>query len=272
MNYQEYRFRRLSFRYETDQTTALAGKVMLAFSPDAADPLPLGKQEMLEYGIKGKSAVWQEFTMPIPMVEASGSRRYIRSGTLAANLDIKTYDFGVLFVASQGVASASANIGELYVEYEIELITPVVAALAQAQARSVTVTALTVIAEATPFGTTSTILGGLDVVPSPTGIALQFNRVGNYLVTMDLVGTGLNTVYAPTGIVSNDASGSASAVDGSVTQIPGISNVAGNAGTEARVAFAIVILRRGAFFIPALASQGTTITGSVTRIATFSAV
>jgi hypothetical protein len=272
INYQEYRFKRVTFRFETDQTTGIAGKVMYAFSPDAADPTPTNKQEMLEYGIKGKSAVWQEFSMPVPLVEALGTRRYIRSGTLSANLDIKTYDLGVLFVATSGIVATSANIGELYVEYEVELITPVVQSLLAAQSRSVTVTGNTAISETAVFGTAPTFVGGLAVTGSSSGQSLIFSRVGNYLVTMDLVGTGLNTVYAPTGVVSATDGGGASAANGSVTQIPGISNAAANVGTEARVAFAIIVLQRGAFFVPNLSPQGTTITASVTRIATFSAV
>jgi hypothetical protein len=261
INYQEYVVRRLSFRFETDQQTAIAGKVMYAFSPDAADPLPVNKQEMLEYGVKGKSAVWQEFTMPVPLSEAPNRMRYIRSGNLSANLDIKTYDFGALFVATSGVVATSANIGELYVEYELELRVPVVQSLAQAQARSLTITSGGTVAEGTPFGDASTLLGGLDVTVN-AGVALTFNRVGNYLVTMDIVGTGLNTVYSPTGTLSS----------GTITTIPGISNAAANVGTEARVAFVLVVNARGASFNPTLSPQGTTITGTVTRIATYSAV
>jgi len=271
VNYQEYRFTKLSFRYETDSTTATAGKVMFAFSPDAADPLPATKQEMLEYGIKGKSAVWQEFVLPIPLVEALGTRRYIRSGTLAANLDIKTYDLGALFVAYTGVPSISTNLGELYVEYEVELITPVVIASAAALARSLTYTATAGVAEATPFGTAATITGGLDIVGGATGAGLLVNRVGVFLVELELVGTALNTVYAPTGTVSLTEGGAASTLAGSVVQVPGISNAAANAGTEARVAFIVTVIRRGVFFNPVLAPQGTTITGTIARVALYSA-
>jgi hypothetical protein len=268
VNYQEYRFRKLAFRYETEQSTGVAGKVMFAFSPDAADATPANKQEMLEYGIKGKSAIWEEFTMPVPMAEALGSRRYIRSGVLAPNLDIKTYDLGALFVATAGVAGGT-TCGELYIQYEVELITPVVQSLAQAQARSVTITGVAGITEDFSFGTTNTIVGGLDVAPDPTGKSLQFNRVGNYLVMMELIGTALKTVYAPTGIVAATAGGGANAEFGTVTQIPGISNAAADAGTAARVSFAVTILQRGAFFNPVLGTEGTTITGTVARVATY---
>jgi hypothetical protein len=272
INYQEYRFRKLSFKYETDQTIT-AGKVMYAFSPDAADPVPLNKQEMLEYGIKGKSAVWQEFEMPVPVTEALGARRYIRSGTLAANLDIKTYDLGALFVATQGVSGnsgAGTNCGELYICYEVELITPVVQALPAAQARSITVTSGGSVAEGTPFGTTPTTLNGLDVTVDATGAYLIFGRVGYYLVEMDIVGTGLNTAYVPVPVVGT--LGAADAAYGSVTVNSGISNAAANAGTAARVSFLLIVSQRKASFAPGLATQGTTVTSSVTRVSVFAGV
>ena len=276
INYQEYRLRSLRFKFESAQTASIAGKVMYAFSPDAADPLPLNKQEMLEYGIKGKCDVWQEFVMPVPTNEALGAKRYIRSGTLAANLDIKTYDIGALFVASAGIVAASANLGELYVEYEVELITPVVQSLAAAQARSSTITGATAITETVPFGTAPTFVGGLDIaIGGISGVAntgLQFNRVGHYLIEMEVVGTGLNTVYAPTGTVASQTSQTQDDAYGSVTQLPGISNAAANVGTEARVAYAVIISQRGAVFYPLLAPQGTTITASTTRVSVYSPV
>lgn len=214
--------------------------------------------------------------MPVPTNEALGAKRYIRSGTLAANLDIKTYDIGALFVASAGIVAASANLGELYVEYEVELITPVVQSLAAAQARSSTITGATAITETVPFGTAPTFVGGLDIaIGGISGVAntgLQFNRVGHYLIEMEVVGTGLNTVYAPTGTVASQTSQTQDDAYGSVTQLPGISNAAANVGTEARVAYAVIISQRGAVFYPLLAPQGTTITASTTRVSVYSPV
>lgn len=259
INYQEYRFRRVTFRFETDQQASIAGKVMYAFSPDAADPTPVNKQEMLEYGIKGKSAVWQEFDMPVPMVEALGSRRYIRSGTLAANLDIKTYDMGVLFVATSGIVATSANIGELYVQYEVELITPVVQSLVAAQARSITIQALTGISETVLYGSTPTTTGGLAVVPSTTDATLTFNRVGNYLVVATITGTGLFTSYVPTFTVSGCTA----------TAVSGVSNAAANAGTVAVVYFTVTVSNRGATCLVDVTASSTTVTANVMRISVF---
>lgn len=261
INYQEYRFKRVTFRFETDQQASIAGKVMYAFSPDAADPVPVNKQEMLEYGIKGKSAVWQEFSMPVPMVEALGSRRYVRAGTLAANLDVKTYDLGTLFVATSGVVAASANVGELYVQYEVELITPVVQSLPAAQARSVTIGSAGATSETVPYGATPAVVGGLAVVPSATDATLTFNRVGNYLVSYFILGTGLFTTFAPT----------FTTVGCAATGLAGISNAAANVGTTASGQFTVVVSARGATVLFDVTTQATTVTGSTLRITTYSA-
>jgi hypothetical protein len=50
---------------------------------------------------------------------------YVRPGPQPANTDIKTYDVGNLFVVSQGVTTSLATCGELYVEYDIILKTPI---------------------------------------------------------------------------------------------------------------------------------------------------
>lgn len=264
INYQEYRFRKISFRFETDQSTGIAGKVMYAFSPDAGDPIPVNKQEMLEYGVKGKCAVWQEFEMPVPLNEALGVKRFIRSGNLAANLDIKTYDLGLLFVATQGVVATSANVGELYVKYEVELLTPVVQSLQAAQARSVRIAGGGTISTTAQFGTAPTTLNGLNITVDATGAILTFNRVGNYLLYWQLAGTGLFTAFTiPAGTQTGLTA----------TSLGGISNAAANAGTNAQAGTAVVVSTRGATWnLGSWAGIATTLTASALRVATYSEV
>jgi hypothetical protein len=261
INYQEYRFRKLAFRFESDQTANIAGKVMFAFSPDAADPVPLNKQEMLEYGVKGKSNLWKEFVMPVPVTEALGAWRYVRSGTLAANLDIKTYDLGILFVALSGTA-ADTNAGELYVDYEVELREPVVQSKPAALARSLTLTSAGGVSENAIFGTAVASVGGLDVSTTTTTNVMTFKRVGIYLMDMDFVGTGLFTAFTPTFVA-----GGASTI--TLLNTSGISNAAANAGTRAIVQMLVTINARGDTIQVDPTTQATTITASITRIAVY---
>jgi hypothetical protein len=259
VSYQEYRFRKLRFIFETEKASSTSGKVMLAFQPDAGDSVPASKQEMLENQFKTANAVWAPCQFDVPVGEALGARRYIRAGALASNLDIKTYDLGNLVVATQGCADTTA-VGELYVEYEIELFTPVVSASAQAYAQSVVVASGGTVSDAAIFGDAATYTGGLSVTAS--GNVLTFNRVGKYLVSIAVVGTGLFTSFAPT---VTAPSGGASA-----SSFGGISNAAANAGTYATISYRVTVVTRGTTLTIDCNSQATTITSASAYIAPFS--
>lgn len=259
--YQEYTLKSLKFCFETEKATTLSGKVMFAFLQDSADAAPASKQEMLENLLKASGAIWQAFSLSISMQNfpALGRSRFIRSGSLAANLDVKTYDIGQLIVATQGMADATLA-GELYVEYEIELRTPLQSAAQFATALSAKVVGLGSVAEADWMGLTPVLTGGLDITPLSDDIT--FNRVGQYLVSVRVAGTGLFTTYAPTWTISTG---------GTATAIPGISNAAANAGTLAMFSGIVTVTARGQVLNIDLTSQSTTVSASEVRISMFSA-
>ncbi len=124
-NFESFLFRRLSFEFETQKSTATSGTVMLAIDFDAADAAPTTKTALMTYHNAVRSAAWAEcqYRSDGADLRKFGVQRYIRTAALAANLDIKTYDVGNLYVATQGEADTTA-IGELYVVYDVELITP----------------------------------------------------------------------------------------------------------------------------------------------------
>ena len=123
--FESFIFKGLRFIIETQKSASTNGTVMMSIDFDAADAVPASKQQLMTYNGAVRSAVWQECvyrSAPQNLVKF-GPRKFVRSAALAANLDIKTYDVGTLFVATQGCVDTSA-IGELYVEYDIELETP----------------------------------------------------------------------------------------------------------------------------------------------------
>lgn len=256
--YQEYRFKKLRFLFETEKGSSTNGKVLFAFQPDPADSLPVSKQEMLENQFKAGGAPWEPFNLNCNMVsQALGARRFIRNGTLASNLDIKTYDVGQLIVAVQGMADASA-VGELYAEYEVELITPVVSSTALSQMFSKGLFQGSASA-ASFLGTTPTLSGGnLDV--SGTVNTITFNRVGRFAISMNIFGTGLFTALVPV----------TSASTGTVTFQAGISNAAANLGTEGLVNYSITITERGQTAVFVFTTVSTTVTTSNSRISGYS--
>jgi len=267
--YQEYTVKRLKFCYETEKAKTLSGKVMFAFLQDSSDPAPASKQEMLENLLKAANAIYEPFCLPISMTNfpALGKSRFIRSGVLAANLDVKTYDIGQLVVATQGCADTTA-IGELYIEYEIELRTPLQSAAQLANAFSSHIVGNTAVTNAAVLGTAPIITGGLDIVAATGGgtSIITFNKVGQYLVLLEMVGTGMNTAQNPTTGTSTVT----------VVQMPtpfagGLSNAAANAGTNSSTAWIVTASARGQQFIFNASGTTATVTAGEVRIALYNA-
>ncbi len=251
LSYQEYRFRKLRFVYETEKSSATSGKVMFAFLPDASDSVPTSKQDMLENQLKLTAPVWDpQCVMDVgpDKLRALSEVKYIRFGNLAANLDIKTYDVGQLIVATQGCADTSA-IGELYVEYEVELMTPIIDSVAFSNAFSATFTGATP-SQTSVLGTTPAVSGGLAV--TGTVNTLTFNRVGKYAVSCSITGTGLTTSFFPVTSASTATVGSFS----------GVSNAAANAGTSAVCVGSVTVTARGQTLVLDFSTRATTITAS----------
>jgi len=126
--YESYLFRKLRFEYETSASSMTPGSVMLAVDFDAADSAPSSKQQLMSYHNAVRSGAWEEccYRSDGPDLKKFGVQRYCRSSPPGPNLDIKTYDVGNLFLATKGESDTSV-IGELYVDYDVELMTPQIA-------------------------------------------------------------------------------------------------------------------------------------------------
>jgi hypothetical protein len=191
-------------------------------------------------------------SIPTNVLKGLGPRKFVRSGALAANLDLKTYDVGQLVVATQGMADTT-SVGELYVEYEVELCTPILSTKQLASISSKTFTGVSP-SSTSYLGATPTFTGGLDA--SGTGNTLTFNRVGFYLLEMAITGTGLNTAFTPV---------NSGTVSGVVTTI----NLSNFNGTVAAYGITFQVTARGQTLILDCSGQATTISTSVTRISGF---
>jgi len=265
--YQEYTVKNLKFRFETEKATTLSGKVMFAFLQDSSDPPPASKQEMLENLLKASGAVWEPFMLPIGMhnFPALGKSRFVRSGNLSPNLDVKTYDIGQLIVATQGMVDTSL-VGELYIEYEIELRTPI-----QSSAQLSTSLSVDIVSSASavsnfygtpptnsPTGAGTSYSGGLNVTAALNTIT--FNSVGQYLVVIRMTGVMLNTTLVPS---------TTGSTVGSLVTKAGFSNASANAGTSGFNLFLVAVTARGQTLVLDYTGQGTSISASDTRISPY---
>jgi len=250
-NYESYLFRTLAFEYETFSPTTTSGTVMLAIDYDAADAPPADKVDFMTYHGAVRSAAWQEccYSADRQDLEKFGKKRYVRTGGLAANLDIKTYDVGNLFVAAQGMAGAS-TVGELYVVYDVELETPqrvpnfTVGNSARVQAAASSL--------ANPFAG-GTVTGGLPIVVHPS--FLVFNQVGQYYLTFNSVGTTFN------------ANPNIAASTAAVTLVDG--NEINAAATDAISMYTVVVTVPGQSFSAVWTGGAATCTSTDTRITAY---
>jgi hypothetical protein len=196
--YESYLFRSLAFEYETQKSTASDGVVMLTVDFDAADSAPLDKQQFMSYHNSVRTSVWNEccFTADSSDLHKFGTQRYVRAVSTSPNEDIKTYDVGTLFVATQGCVDTTA-IGELYVSYDVELITPQNNPNSDVLSNSAKVVGGGVVDYENPFGDAAVLTGDLPI--TATGRTLTFNKVGQYFVTFICQGTVLTNGPAITG-------------------------------------------------------------------------
>lgn len=184
-NFEEYVFKKLHFAYETEQSTTAPGSLLMMVDYDAADAQPTSKTEIMAHRGATRTPIWGDTTFIATASDLFKTRRlYIRTGSLGPNLDIKTYDVGNFFVACQGTNTAG-NLGELYVEYDVELYVP---QLTPAVLKSAKLVSGSGISAAAPLGSDPVTSGDLPVVWS--GSTLTVSTVGSYLVHMQLNYTG----------------------------------------------------------------------------------
>jgi len=202
-SYESYRFRKLRFRYETTSATSTVGTVMLVVDYDAADSVPASKAELMSNFHAVRTAPWApvEFVCDQRNLDKFGGQgRYVRVGAVAGT-DIKTYDVGNLVIATSDFAAAVMP-GELYVEYEVELMTPQ-SALSSLSARSGRVVGNISVTDLSPFGSDPIISGSaiVSAVSGPTD-TFTIGPSGEYLLTWELVGTTLTrpVVTPPSGV------------------------------------------------------------------------
>jgi len=217
-NWESYRFRRLSFKYYTRTGTAVPGSVLLAHDPDSSDAAPSTEQVMASYRSVREDAPWKDLNLPIPAQDLNdlGPRKFIRSGALAANQDIKLYDSGNLFVGA--VDGTAVNWGKLWVEYDVELHTPQLAPTGPIYGGSFQ--GATSMTAANPMGTAPTSDAQNSAISIDTASTITFDSPGTYLITMKVSGTTI------TGLTFTAGSGATGGVQNSVYLAAGTSGLA----------------------------------------------
>jgi len=123
-SYEQYRFRKLTFRLMTSVGTGTDGNVYMIPDYDAGDAQPPSEAlGMVNDKAKG-GAPWSNWSLVLKSsdMHPKGQRNFTRHAGLASFSDIRTFDVGVLFVCTIGTPSTAMC--RLFVDYEVELHVP----------------------------------------------------------------------------------------------------------------------------------------------------
>jgi len=176
--YEEYRFKRLRFEYRSVCSTGTNGVIMMSFDYDAADGPPMSKAAQAQSIPNSEINAWSGNDLAIP---CDSPWKYVRAGDLPPNLDIKTYDLGVMNLSS--LYGNGTITGELYVEYTVELRKPTDGPTTSGRVEYGTGTFTA------PF-TTQTAIGGFLPFRVTSSNELLFTQPGEFVITVTTTGTG----------------------------------------------------------------------------------
>jgi hypothetical protein len=193
--YESYRFRKLKYHFVNSKSGTFAGDVILGIDYDASDAAPFNEDNLQSYWGAKTGQICEPLVLAadVSALHKLGPNRFTRIGALSANQDIKLYDCGNFFIATTDCADTS-TIGRVFVEYEIELITPQL----QDTPLSADVVAVGESAAA-PLGTSLTITGP-NSITWISGTTFSFDVPGQYLLNFHVTGT---TITGAFGIASN---------------------------------------------------------------------
>lgn len=123
-SWERYKFHALEFHYFTRTGTTTPGSVIMAPDYDSSDSSPTSEQIMSAYEDVVEDAPWKDICCKLKQeaLNALGPSRYIRTGSIPPNTDVKTYDAGNFWLAV--IDGTAIPWGKLWVEYDVELITP----------------------------------------------------------------------------------------------------------------------------------------------------
>lgn len=118
--HEKYRIRRMRIVYEpTCNLTTGSGTVLMSIDYDVRDSPPTSSTAMINQASGVYGPPYKEMVLNvIPQKEWL----YTRSGALTTPYDLKTYDYGFLYINTDGGVVGPA--GRVFVEYEIEFSLP----------------------------------------------------------------------------------------------------------------------------------------------------
>lgn len=131
--YQEFKFHGLIFEFRpliTDfASSGLPGVIVMSTNYNADAPVYVNKQQMenAEFAVSTKPTMALIHGIECEIQQTILPQRYVRSGAVGANQDLRLYDYGNFQFATQG-NTATPVLGELWVSYCVEFFKPILPA------------------------------------------------------------------------------------------------------------------------------------------------
>jgi len=200
-NYESYLFKRLKFEFLTSSPTTVGGKVMIMLDYDALDSDPSDKTEFMGQRNACSCCTWESMTHNSLYEDLTKRKTYFvrNSPFTVTGTSSRQSDCAFAYFATQGQADTSF-IGELYVEYEVLLMTPNLEDLGVGGSYSLVrtgtspVTAFTVLARGNLQATVLNVnTPGVNVISTFT-----FNQPFTGTVAIIEIGTGLSYTFGGT--------------------------------------------------------------------------
>lgn len=194
-NFEKYRIRKLKYHYVPVVGTTVSGRVAMAFAMDALQPTPTSNQQFFSIQHNNECAVWDEMEL---QVGTDNKEYYVRGSSNVGIADLKTTDMGVLFIATN-YSAATATWGEVYVTYEVELITPTANTNVNIASELYGSTGLS---PTVFFPQPSTTVIGPSLSTTSTPNQFQINVSGTIYVNLELIGNTLVTMPSLAAVVA----------------------------------------------------------------------
>ena len=192
--WEQYKFRKLRFVFLTRTGSNTPGSVIMSPDYDSSDAAPATEQIMSTYDGTVEDAPWKDNSCNLKvnlLSGAGGPRKFVRTGALLPNQDIKLYDVANMFVGT--VDGTNVAWGKLWVEYDIDFWVPQLPPVGlPSLLQGGSIAGGGVLTAANPLGT----LPVLDVQSSGLTVdstsLITFLNPGTQTIYLNLTGTGLS--------------------------------------------------------------------------------
>jgi hypothetical protein len=227
--WEKYRFNYVRFCAYTRTGSTTPGSQSLIMDYDAADAAPATEEIASTYFGTIEDAPWKDSCMSLDPARLS-VEKFIRSGPLAPNLDIKTYDVGNFYVGTTD--GTAVNWSKLWVEYDVVLINPQLPSTGSGNLLAGTLLSTANQSSTAIFGTTNIIVGAYGIsgsggnVVTVTGLVIGVE----YRCTAVLVGTVLS-VFSETLTGGTSVQTAPSMANAAATQIACVNSFNATAST-----------------------------------------